>query len=267
MPQRTFQANGATLNMMDTGLGEPALLFLHYWGGSSRSWQQVIDQLDNQSRCIALDQRGWGDSVATNGRYDLGSMADDVQEVINTLNLARYVLVGHSMGGKVSQIVAKRHPPGLAGLLLVAPAPPTPMPVPAQQRAAMLASYENRKGVLQALSILSGKPLANSLCQQVIADTLAGAFGAKQAWTDVGMIEDISDGLASVTVPISVLIGDCDQVEHESALRSVFSSLLPQTTFTVLPGVGHLSPIESPDTVARACLDLLRTLLPNLIER
>lgn len=122
MPQRTIQANGATLNVMDTGSGEPALLFLHYWGGSSRSWQQVIARLDSQSRCIAINQRGWGGSVATNGRYDLDSMADDVQEVINTLKLDRYVLVGHSMGGKISQIVAKRHPSGLAGLLLVAPA-------------------------------------------------------------------------------------------------------------------------------------------------
>ncbi|MEH2183875.1 alpha/beta fold hydrolase [Nostoc sp.] len=257
MPQRTIQTSGATLNVMDTGSGEPSLLFLHYWGGSSRSWQQVIDQLDSQSRCIAIDQRGWGASVATNGRYDLDSMADDVQVVINTLKLDRYVLVGHSMGGKVSQIVAKRHPPGLAGLLLVAPAPPTPMPVPAEQRSAMLASYETHEGVLQALPILSGTPLSNSLCQQVITDTLGGTSGAKQAWTNRGMIEDISDGLTSVTVPISVVIGDRDQVEHESALRVAFSSLLPQTTFTVLPGVGHLSPIESPDAVASAARELL----------
>lgn len=257
MPQRTIQTNGATLNGMDTGSGEPALLFLHYWGGSSRTWQQVIARLDSQSRCIAIDQRGWGASVATNGHYDLDSMADDVQEVTNTLKLDRYVLVGHSMGGKISQIVAKRHPSGLAGLLLVAPAPPTPMPVPAEQRSAMLASYQTREGVLQALSILSGKPLADSLCQQVIKDTLGGASGAKQAWTNGGMTEDISDGLPSVTVPISVVIGDRDQVEHESALRSVFSSLLPQTTFTVLPGVGHLSPLESPDAVASACSKML----------
>lgn len=121
----------------------------------------------------------------------------------------------------------------------------------------MLASYETREGVLQALSILSGKPLANSLCQQVIADTLGGASGAKQAWINGGMIKDISDGLASVTVPISVVIGDRDQVEHEPALRSAFSSLLPQTTFTVLPGVGHLSPIKSPDAVASTCSELL----------
>ena len=55
-------------------------------------------------------------------------MADDAETVALTLSLSRYVLVGHSMGGKLAQIVAKRQPDALVGLVLVAPAPPTPMP-------------------------------------------------------------------------------------------------------------------------------------------
>jgi 3-oxoadipate enol-lactonase len=88
------------------------------------------------------DQRGWGDSIATDGRYDLATMADDVQGVVEALGLHRYVLVGHSMGGKVAQTVAARRPASLLGLVLVAPAPPTPMPVPEAQRGETLASDE-----------------------------------------------------------------------------------------------------------------------------
>jgi len=79
-------------------------------------------------------------------------MADDADAVVRTLGLTRYVLVGHSMGGKVAQIIAARRPEGLAGVVLVAPAPPTPMPMPEAQRASMLESYGSREGVLQALS-------------------------------------------------------------------------------------------------------------------
>ena len=89
---RVIATNGAALRIAEGGTGEPALVFLHYWGGS----------------------------VATDGRYALADMADDVESVVRTLDLRRYVLVGHSMGGKVAQIVAKRQPPGLAGLVLVA---------------------------------------------------------------------------------------------------------------------------------------------------
>jgi pimeloyl-ACP methyl ester carboxylesterase len=52
-------------------------------------------------------------------------MADDVESVLGALDLRRYMLVGHSMAGKVTQIVAARRPGGLGGLLLVAPAPLT----------------------------------------------------------------------------------------------------------------------------------------------
>jgi 3-oxoadipate enol-lactonase len=118
-------------------------------------------------------------------------MADDAETVARALNLSRYVLVGHSMGGKVAQIVAKRRPDGLVGLVLVAPAPPTPMPVPKAQRAAMLESYGSREGVEQALSVLAGGPLSPTIREQVIEDTLLGVPAAKRAWTECNMIEDI----------------------------------------------------------------------------
>src|SRR6516225_4065941 len=260
MSTRIIQTAGAAIRIAEGGAGEPALVFLHYWGGSARTWQRVIDRLGGQVRWVAINQRGWGGSVATDGRYDLAAMADDVDSVIRALDLRRYVLVGHSMGGKVAQIVAARRPRDLAGLVLVAPAPPTPMPVPAAQRAGMLASYGSREGVLQALEVLAGAPLSNELREQVIEDTLRGAPEAKRAWTDRGMIEDVSACLDAVTIPVSILVGSRDRVEHESALREVFGRLLPQATFRVLEGVGHLSPLEAPGELADACAKLLARL-------
>jgi pimeloyl-ACP methyl ester carboxylesterase len=253
MSEHIVNTNGAAIHVTDGGAAEPALIFLHYWGGSSQTWQGVVDRLGETRRVIVLDQRGWGHSVATDGRYDLAAMADDVEAVAHTLGLKRYVLVGHSMGGKVAQIVAARRPTGLLGLVLIAPAPPTPMPVPEEQRAAMLASYGSREGVMQALSVLAGSPLPTELRERVIENTLRGAEGAKRAWTESGMVADVSAGLDAVAVPVTVVIGDCDQVEHEAALRDIFARLLPLTTFRVLNGVGHLSPLEASDAVAQAC--------------
>jgi len=256
MSDRVINTNGAAILVTEIGTGDPALVFLHYWGGSSRTWQQVIERLRGNPRAIALNQRGWGGSVVTDGRYDLAAMADDTQAVAGAIGLKHYVLVGHSMGGKVAQIIAARRPEGLVGMVLVAPAPPTPMPVPQEQRAAMLESYGTREGVLQALSVLAGGPLSRELREHVIEDTLRGAADAKRAWTESGMIEDVSAGLDAVTVPVTVLIGDRDQVEHEAALREAFGRFLSHAAFRVLKGVGHLSPLEAPDAIADACHDL-----------
>jgi pimeloyl-ACP methyl ester carboxylesterase len=260
MSHRNVNTKGAAIRVLESGAGEPALVFLHYWGGSSRTWQDVINRLGGRPRSIALDQRGWGGSVTTDGRYDLNTMADDTEAVARTLGLSRYVLVGHSMGGKVAQIVATRRPDGLVGLVLVAPAPPTPMPVPEAQRAAMLLSYSSREGVEQALSVLAGGPLSPERREQVIEDTLRGAPAAKRAWTERNMMEDVSAGLTAVSVPVIVVIGDRDQVEHEPALRQTFARFLPQATFRVLKGVGHLSPLEAPSELADACSALLKGL-------
>jgi len=90
-------ANGIQINVRDRGRGQPNLVFLHYWGGSSRTWDDVIDQLADQHRSIALDHRGWGESDAPAQGYGISDLANDAQSVISALELKRYVIVGHSM--------------------------------------------------------------------------------------------------------------------------------------------------------------------------
>lgn len=125
-----YQINSIGLNVRDQGQGELALVFLHYWGGSSRTWSEMIPALENQFRCIAYDHRGWRDSEAPTEGYGIQDLAKDAQSLIQTLRLKRYVLVGHSMGGKTAQLLASRRPAGLQALILVAPAPPVPMGFP-----------------------------------------------------------------------------------------------------------------------------------------
>jgi pimeloyl-ACP methyl ester carboxylesterase len=63
-----------------------------------------------------------------------------------------------------------------------------------------------------------------------------------------------------VKIPVTVVVGDRDQVEHEAALRNIFAGFLPQARFHVPKGIGHLSPLEAPDALAEACQDLLDAL-------
>jgi pimeloyl-ACP methyl ester carboxylesterase len=67
MSERIVNTSGAAIRVTESGAGEPALVFLHYWGGSSRTWQPVIERLGGKPHAIALNHRGWG-SVATDGR-------------------------------------------------------------------------------------------------------------------------------------------------------------------------------------------------------
>src|SRR5476649_734535 len=134
-------SNGIQIHVKDHGNGTLPIVFLHYWGGSSRTWDDVIAALPAEYRTIAPDLRGWGDSDAPATGYALADFANDAQQMIDALDLQQYVLVGHSMGGKIAQLLASRRPRGLAGLVLVAPSPPVPLQLPPEVRVAMEGAY------------------------------------------------------------------------------------------------------------------------------
>jgi pimeloyl-ACP methyl ester carboxylesterase len=243
--------NGIELHVEQRGAGMPALVFLHYWGGSARTWRHVIEALAPEFRTVAIDQRGWGRSAAPASGYELTDMADDAQAVIETLDLERYILVGHSMGGKVAQLLASRRPRGLIGLALVAPSPPSPLNLPLEVRQGMVHAYESRASIIATVEqVLAPNGLDPADLEIVIADSLAGAPAAKVAWPLAASQEDITDAVAGIDVPVIVVSGEHDRVDPPDVLRRELLSRIPQAKLHVLPHVGHLSPFEAPGDVA-----------------
>ena len=254
-------ANGIQINVRDRGRGEPNLVFLHYWGGSSRTWSEVIDQLADQHRCMAFDTRGWGESDAPAQGYGISDLANDAQSVINALELKRYVIVGHSMGGKTAQLLASRRPAGLVALVLVAPSPPSPTVLPKEQREALLHAYDTHESVAHVRDhILTAAPLTDTQKERVIEDSLRGAPAAKQAWPTQAMLEDIRSDAHRINVPTLVLSGERDQVDPTSRLREEVLPCISGSQLQVLPQTGHLPMLEAPEAVAAAIRQFVATL-------
>jgi pimeloyl-ACP methyl ester carboxylesterase len=251
--------NGIQLNVRDEDKGEPSLLFLHYWGGSSRTWDPVVNSLKTDFRCVAYDHRGWGESDKPETGYSVHELAEDAEALIQALGLTRYVLVGHSMGGKVAQLLAAKRPVGLEALILVAPAPPTPMNVPEAQRKQMIQAYQHREAVEFLIqNVLTSVALPDQIRQQIIEDTLKGGMAAKLAWPEKGMLEDISGAVPDISVPTLVLAGENDQVEKIDSLERALLPNIPTARMTVIPETGHLSPLEVPERIASEIRAFLR---------
>jgi len=121
------------------GAGPPVtIVLLHHFGGSARTWDPMIDHLRAELDCVAPDLRGFGAAHAFAGPYTVDQYADDVARLVDRLALERFVLVGHSMGGKIALALAARRPAGLASLVLLAPSPPAPEPMSEEDRSAAL---------------------------------------------------------------------------------------------------------------------------------
>jgi len=229
----------------------PTLVFLHYWGGSSRTWDQVIAALPGAYPTVAPDLRGWGDSDGPASGYALNDFVDDTLQMLGALDVNNYVLVGHSMGGKIAQLLASRRPPGLRGLVLVAPSPPVALAMPPEARSTMEGAYDSRESVGMAIDhMLTAKPLAATVRAQIVGDSLRGAPQAKLAWPRATSLEDITGEMTAIAVPTVVIAGECDKVDPVDVLRAEVLTRIPQAVMHVLPGTGHLSPLESPQELA-----------------
>lgn len=246
-----IETNGTRIHVTQQGSGNLAIVFLHYYGGSSRTWDKIAEKLSDRYRIVATDHRGWGDSDAPPDGYRIADLADDAQGVIDALGLRRYVLVGHSMGGKVAQLIASRKPSGLQGLVLLAPSPPSPMLLSEEQRATLSGAYQSRESVEFVLdNVLTAKPLDGACREQVVEDSLKGAPQAKTAWPEIAMREDISAAVKHIDVPTIVISGELDQVDRIETLRAELLPRIPHAAMRILPGIGHLSPLEAPTEVA-----------------
>jgi pimeloyl-ACP methyl ester carboxylesterase len=253
---------GVNLFLERKGTGDLTLVFLHYWGGTHRTWGKVISALEGRFATVAYDLRGWGqsDSAPESSGYSIEALADEAAGLIELLELQRYVLVGHSMGGKVAQLLASRRPQGLRGLALVAPAAPTPTRFPEQAMQQQIHAYDNRETVLQTIAFLTARMPAPEIVEQIVEDSLSGAAEAKLAWPTKAILEDISEEVSKISVPTMVLAGELDRLDSVEQHRREILGRIPGARLEMIADSGHLSPIDEPLRLAEAIREFVEAL-------
>jgi 3-oxoadipate enol-lactonase len=86
------------------------------------NWARVLVPLARRFRVVAIDLRGHGDGISPGSRFALEDCADDVAALADVLGTGPFIAVGYSMGGMVAQLLWRRHPAKVSGLVLCATA-------------------------------------------------------------------------------------------------------------------------------------------------
>jgi 3-oxoadipate enol-lactonase len=101
--------------------GAPTVVLLHGWIASGGlNWFNAFEPLSQRYEVVAPDLRGHGRGLRTRRRFRLADCADDVAAVIEQLGTGPVIAVGYSMGGPVAQLLWRRHPELVSGLVLCA---------------------------------------------------------------------------------------------------------------------------------------------------
>lgn len=118
-----FRGPQGELHLDDGGSGGLPVVFVPSAAGSTEHWAAQLAHLRPHRRAVAMDPRGHGRSAPPrDGDYRIVSLAADLEAALDHLDLARVVVVGHSLGGVVSAAFAGAHPDRVAGLFLLDPA-------------------------------------------------------------------------------------------------------------------------------------------------
>lgn len=212
----------------------------------------MIAELGGVFPTLALDLPGFGSAADAPGPYTVSAYADIVEADIHALGARDFILVGHSMGGKVALALAARRPTGLRALLLLAPSPPTPEPIEEDARAELIAGWGEYGAMSKMLARNTAAPLPDDAGRVAIDDMLRCGKAAWTAWLTGGSREDISAAMPRISVPVTILSGMCDVVLSTELMHDRVAGALADARVDTVPGAGHLLPLEAPRTVAAA---------------
>lgn len=247
--------DGTEIYYKDWGSGQPVVMS-HGWPLSSDSWEsQMLFLAGNGYRCIAHDRRGHGRSSQPWHGNEMDTYADDLAELIETLDLRDIVLVGFSTGGgEVTRYVGRHGTGRVAKVALISAVPPLMLKTPANPGGLPVEVFDG----IRAASVADRA--------QLYRDLAAGPFfgynrpGAKPSqgmidwfWLQ-GMMSghrnayecirafsetDFTEDLKKFDVPTLVLHGDDDQVVPIDAAARMSSKLIGNATLKVYAGAPH----------------------------
>jgi non-heme chloroperoxidase len=246
--------DGTDIFFKDWGKGQP-IVFSHGWPLTADAWDdQLMFFADNGYRAIAHDRRGGGRSSQPWEGNDLDTYADDLSQVLETLDLTDVVLVGHSTGGgEVTRYIGRHGSSRIAKLVLVGAIPPLMIKTPANPEGLPKAAFDAiRDGLrkdrsefykeLSAAFYGANRPgstvtqgLRDQFWLQSMTCGIKGAYDCVKAFSET----DLTMDLEAIDVPTLIIHGDDDQIVPigDSAMKS--SKIVKNAQFKIYPGAPH----------------------------
>ena len=267
--------DGTAIYYKDWGSGEP-VVFSHGWPLSSDSWEaQMMFLAPHGYRCIAHDRRGHGRSGQPWNGNEMDTYADDLSELIETLDLKGAVLIGFSAGGgEVARYIGRHGTKRVAKAALISAVPPL-----------MLKTAANPDGLpIEVFDKIRLGSIADR--SQLYKDLASGPFfGANRPGAKVsqGMIDsfwlqgmqaghkntfdcikafsetDFTEDLKRFDVPTLILHGDDDQIVPIGAAALRSSKLVRNASLKIYPGAPHGLADTHKDRLNADLLAFLRT--------
>ena len=235
-----------TLSYIESGNGKTVLLFVHGFCGSHEYWRNIIPDLDDEYKVIAVDIRGHGGSVTERAEFSIEELAEEIADFLDKKGIGQVFMFGHSMGGYITLALAEQYPDKLLGYSLIHS---TAFPDDEKGKEGRLASAEKVKkdGVQVFVDELVPKLFAKSDDPDIEVAKKIG-YGTSEAGAIGSLIamrtrKDRNNVLQS-GIPVLLVAGEEDKVVPKDKTFSAAGTYIHQE---VMEGCGHMGMFEDPD--------------------
>jgi pimeloyl-ACP methyl ester carboxylesterase len=237
-------ADGVPIYYRSVSSGEPAVVLVHCWGGSSDEWTDSIPPLAATHRVIALDLAGHGRSGKGRSSWTVPSFVADIRAVLDHLGVARAILVGHSMSGPITIEAAVEMPDRVLGVVPIDTLQDVGKPAETEEDAKFFAAM--RTSFAPTVEKLIRTLVPKSADPKVIARILAFELANDPAIA-IPILENnwrfpTKDAFAKVKVPIIAINANLFPTNTEGN-----RALAPQFEVRLIEGVGHWPMLEAPE--------------------
>lgn len=252
--------DGADLAVTVAGRdGASTVVLVHGWTCHRAVWAAVARRLVlNGHRVVLYDQRGHGESTLGSAPLTVEQLGSDLRDVLDHLDVTDAVLVGHSMGGMAVQSFAIDYPDALAdrarSLVLVSTAARfLGYAVPTSIVDFVFGDRVIHRVAQGSLGLIIGRSSVGRGPRLAHIELTRDGLAATTAEARVGFLVDMSSmdlraGLGSIALPTTVLVGTHDLLTPPRLGRAI-ASAIPGADLVVLPGAGHMLPVEDPDRI------------------
>ncbi len=246
---------------LDEGRGDPVLM-IHGHTLDHRAFDGVAAALAGKSlRLIRPDLRGHGRSDVPPSGYHWSHHAADMAAVLQAAGVPRATVVGFSLGGGVALELAIERPELVGGLVLIdAVLPDRPFEPEFLANLKEVARTIRTEGLRAAMegpwasSPLFATSLSKPAVREKLAEILRDFPGADYLARERDHVErhwTVPGRLGEIAVPAAVLVGAEDMPGFVEFSREIAAGV-PGARLETIPGSGHLTPLEAPETVAEA---------------
>jgi len=251
---RDIEVAGRRLRYLDLGEGDGApVLLVHGFGADVNTWMFTQPALATRRRTVALDLPGHGGSAKDVGAGDAENLTDAVEGALETLDMKRVHLVGHSMGGAIAALVASRRPERVASLTLIASAGLGP-----EINISFIDGFvgaSRRREATEVLGLLMHDPalVSRAMVEDVLRykrlDGVSSALAKiAEAWFAGGRQSlDLRGRIAALVMPVQLVWGREDRIIPVAHAEAVANHL----PVRILDAAGHLPHMEKAGEVNR----------------